>query len=409
MKRILLSQSQVSVVASSTVVLIFTFLLFFSGYIIQQRTVTGLQAAIRPRIPKPPTPILQLQQQAEDEENGHTELQSSSRLFNNKARIAYTRLSALEDTRTNINWQRLAHVQLARNHHDVCNSIMVLAELYRLKSPARRVLMFPQEWAVEKEGKGMRGDFSDPFLASSRRLLRMAARRYGVELRPVGSVVNGTEEGEEEGGERRGGVYSLASAYALTEFDRVLSIETPGLLLDATPLDAVLAFTDVAPFAMLQDSTQGDGVHSADLLLLQPSAEVHNNLVARISTTTTTAESRPQFQFFNDSALPLLFPTPLLLASTTDTQTLIRSIGTLHSPTHHTSSPFNATAFLSNVAYIRFSDPKLPGPEYDVPWSQKVAARPRNKDADWTWTKLYGQFAQKRMEICGLDLEAWHA
>ncbi|TKA34841.1 hypothetical protein B0A54_14054 [Friedmanniomyces endolithicus] len=414
MKRILLSQSQVSVVASSTVVLIFTFLLFFSGYIIQQRTVTGLQAAIRPRIPKPPTPILQLQQQAENEENGHTELQSSSRLFNNKARIAYTRLSALEDTRAEINWQRLAHVQLARNHHDVCNAIMVLAELYRLKSPARRVLMFPQEWAVEKEGKGMRGDFSDPFLASSRRLLRMAARRYGVELRPVGSVVNGTEVGEEEGGERREGVYSLASAYALTEFDRVLSIETPGLLLDATPLDAVLAFTEAAPFAMLQDSTQGDGVHSADLLLLQPSTETHNDLLARISTTTPSLETRAHIQFFNDTNLPLLFPAPLLLASTTDSETLIRSVGTLHTPTlhnpiQHTTSPFNATAFLSNVAYIRFSDPKLPGPEYDVPWSQKVAARPRNKDADWTWTKLYGQFAQKRMEICGLDLEAWHA
>ncbi|KAK1071029.1 hypothetical protein LTR74_003678 [Friedmanniomyces endolithicus] len=414
MKRILLSQSQVSVVASSTVVLIFTFLLFFSGYIIQQRTVTSLQTAIRPRIPKPPTPILQLQQQAEDEANGHTELQSSSRLFNNKARIAYTRLSALEDTRAEINWQRLAHVQLARNHHDVCNAIMVLAELYRLKSPARRVLMFPQEWAVEKEGKGIRGDFSDPFLASSRRLLRMAARRYGVELRTVGSVVNGTEVGEEEGGERREGVYSLASAYALTEFDRVLSIETPGLLLDATPLDAVLAFTDVAPFAMLQDSTQGDGVHSTDLLLLQPSTETHNDLLARISTTTPSLETRAHIQSFNDTNLPLLFPAPLLLASTTDSETLIRSVGTLHTPTlhnpiQHTTSPFNATAFLSNVAYIRFSDPKLPGPEYDVPWNQKVAARPRNKDADWTWTKLYGQFAQKRMEICGLDLEAWHA
>ncbi|KAK0283357.1 hypothetical protein LTR91_002735 [Friedmanniomyces endolithicus] len=413
MKRILLSQGQVSVVASSTVVLIFTFLLFFSGYIIQQRTVTGLQAAIRPRIPKAPVSILQLQRQAQDTEDGQTELQSSSRLFNNKARIAYTRLSALEDTRAEINWQRLAHVQLARNHHDVCNSIMVLAELYRLKSPARRVLMFPQEWAVEKEGKGMRGDFSDPFLASSRRLLRMAARRYGVELRPVGSVVNGTKEGEDEGGETSGGVYSLASAYALTEFDRVLSIETPGLLLDATPLDAVLAFTEPAPFAMLQDSAQGDGVHSADLLLLQPSAESHHDLLARISTMTTTPESRTQLQPFNDTNLPLLFPAPLLLASTTDSETLIRSIGTLHTPIlhnpiQHTTSPFNATAFLSNVAYIRFSDPKLPGPEYDVPWSQKVAARPRNKNADWTWTKLYGQFAQKRMEICGLDLEAWH-
>ncbi|KAK5714357.1 hypothetical protein LTR17_017213 [Elasticomyces elasticus] len=389
MRRLLLSQSQVSVVVSSSVVLFFTFLLFLSGYIIQQRTVTGLQAAIKPRLPKAPQTI----QQQDTDDGGPTELRSGSRLFNSKARISYTHLS--EHVGQQVNWQRLAHLQLARNHHDVCNAIMVLAELYRLKSPARRVLLFPQEWAVEKEGKGIRGDFSDPFLASSRRLLRMAARRYGVELRPVASIMNGTGDGEDVEG-----VYSLASAYALTEFDRVLSIETPGLLLDATPLDAVLAFTESAPFAMLQDDTQGDGVHSADLLLLQPSADIHADLLTYL--TTSTSE---EIQHFNDTFLPTLFntPPPLLLASSTSSEALIRSVGILHGAT----KGFNTTAYLSDVSYIRFSDPKLPGPEYDVPWSQKVAARPRNKDADWTWTKLYGQFAQKRMEICGLDLENW--
>ncbi|KAI7137661.1 hypothetical protein KC352_g30305 [Hortaea werneckii] len=106
---------------------------------------------------------------------------------------------------------------------------------------------------------------------------------------------------------------------------------------------------------------------------------------------------------FNDSIIPTLFTDPLLLASKTDDHTLIRSIGTLH----QAAQDFNATAYLDQVSYIRFSDPKLPGPEYDVPWPQKVAARPSNKDADWTWTKLYGEFAQKRMDVCGLDLETW--
>jgi len=299
--------------------------------------------------------------------------------------VAYTNLQAAEQASADVDWQRLAHVQLVRRHHDVCNAIMVLAELHRLKSPARRVLLFPRDWALEKQGK--KGDISDPFLDSSRRLMRMAARRYHVELRPVNPVMEETAESKDTD------VYSLASAYALTEFDRVLSVETPGLLMDATPLDAVLAFTESAPFAMLQDTFAGDGVHSEDLLLLQPSNSAHVELQKRLADQSA----------FNDTLLPSLFTNPLLLASSADDNALIRSIGTLH----EASRGFNQTAYLAGVSYVRFSDPKLPGPEYDVPWSEKVAARPRNKDADWMWTKLYGQFAQKRMEVCGLDLETW--
>jgi hypothetical protein len=289
-----------------------------------------------------------------------------------------------EDAGASVDWKRLAHVQLARTHHDVCNSIMVFGELHRMKSPARKVLLFPKSWAAEKEA--VKGGMNDPFMDSSRRLMRMAARRYGVELRPVDPISESTEDGIPS-------TYSLASAYGLTDFDRILNIETPGLLLDASPLDAVLAFTEKTPFAMLQDTAAGDGIHSQDLLLLQPSEEEHTSLTSLISTLPS----------YNDTLLPSAFAEPLLLASSTSDTALIRSIGTLHDA----QPGFNATAYLENVAYIRFSDPKLPGPEYDVLFAKKRAARPQNKDADWTWTKLYGEFAQKRMDICGLDLESW--
>lgn len=222
----------------------------------------------------------------------------------------------------------------------------------------------------------------------------MAARRFGVELRPVYPYIREGQEGV-EGKEEE--LYSLASAFGLfADLDRVMTIETPGLLVDAEPLDAILAFTEPAPFAMLHDPTEGDGVHAEDLFLLQPSKDIHDDLKHLLTNSTTTP---PLYSFF---------PDPLFLSTTTTSAsniTLIRSIGTLHHPTP--TDLFNGTAFVSNIAYIRFSDPKLPGPQYDIPWSQKVAARPENKDADWVWTKLYGDFAQKRMEVCGLDLEFW--
>ncbi|GAB7360109.1 hypothetical protein MBLNU230_g7872t1 [Neophaeotheca triangularis] len=381
----LLTQSQVSVVVSSIVVFVFTFLLFISGYILQQQTVQELQQAIKPRLPPPP-PSLALDSHvkplAEDLER--------SRLFGgslgSKGHVAYQKFVKLEQNPShNVDWKRLAHIQLVRNHHDVCNALMLFGELHRSRSPARRVLLFPQAWALENNvGKG---DILDPFLDITRRLLRSAARRYKVELRPTAPVIDGNDD------EGRPEVYSLASAYALSDFDRVMSIETPGLIRDASPLDAALAFTEPAPFAMLHDTVAGDGVHSEDIFLFQPSVETHDTLLSQLEAYAT----------FNDTLLSTAFPEPLLLASSSESSALVRSIA----PLHQAGPGFNATAFLSDAAYIRFSDPKLPGPEYDVPWSSKLAARPKNKDADWVWTKLYGQFAQKRMEMCGLDLEPW--
>lgn len=379
----LLTQSQVSVVASSAVVVFFTLLLFLSGFVYQQQTVKGLQDAIKPRIPQAPPSI-----RAQEPEDEGIELQQS-RFYgkqSTRARITYTDFDRdVHSAGAAIDWTRLAHIQLVKNHHEMCSAIMVLADLHVMRSPARRVLLFPKEWAAEK--KAMKGDVSDPYLDSTRRLMRMAARRYRVELRPIEPILgfDGTE------------TYTLASAYALhSEFDRMLTIETPGLLLDAEPLDAILGFTEEVPFAMLHDTATNDGVHSEDLFLLKPMSSTYTELSSRLR--------RKEAAGFNDTHhLSTLFPEPLLLASSNENDALIRSVGVLHD----VADDFNQTAYMSNVAYIRFSDPKLPGPEYDVPWSSKVAARPKNKDADWTWTNLYGTFAQKRMETCGLDLEGW--
>lgn len=245
--------------------------------------------------------------------------------------------------------------------------------------------MFPEAWAAEKHaGKGGTGD---PFVDSSRRLMKLATRRYGVELRPVKPFM--TSVGEDGVGD----IYSLASAYDLSDLDRVLSLETPGLIMDASALDALLGYTEQAPFAMLYDTSDDDGVHAEDLILLQPSIEVHQTLKQSLRTRSA----------FNDSQLAEAFSDQLLLQAPSEDAAVVRSIGMLHDVDEH----FSATAYISQASYLRFSDPKMPGPEYDVPFTQKRDARPTNKDADWTWTKLYGEFEQKRMEVCGLDLESW--
>lgn len=386
---ILLTQSQVSVAVTTTVVTVFTVLLFFAGWSLQVKSTESLREAIKPRLPQPP-PLLKVQ----SNEQRDVEQIPASRHFvaelGSKSKIAYPKFLKAEDrVEATVDWKRLAHVQLVSSHHDMCNAIMVFGELNRLKSPARRVLMFPAAWALEKQ-KTDKGDISDPYLDSSRRLMRLAARRYAVELRPMNPIAKHQEDGDAAADHDE---YSLASAYSLTEFERVMVLETPGLLLDASPLDGILAFTEHAPLAMLYDTVTNDGVHSEDMFLLEPNRTLHNEL--------TTSLSMPDA----DTTLAKSIPDPLLIASSSPDAALVRAIGVLHGVGHD----FNRTAYLQNVAYIRFWDPKLPGPEYDVPWSMKREARPKNKDADWVWTKMYGSFAQKRMEICGLDLDHWRS
>lgn len=70
---------------------------------------------------------------------------------------------------------------------------------------------------------------------------------------------------------------------------------------------------------------------------------------------------------------------------------------------------FNVSVFEAATTYVRLSDPELPGPEYDVPYADRARIRPKNSEAREAWEKLYERFRQRRMEVCGLDLEFWTA
>jgi hypothetical protein len=333
-----------------------TFFLFLAGYTIQQRSIADLQSQLKPRIPIAPQSI-----SAQQPLSGP---QHPSRLFNPEQNAIISEHTNTQK-RPQVDWQKLAHVQIVTTHHDVCSTIMFFGDLARLKSPARRVLLFPQAWAMEKQAA--KHDLIDPYMDITRRLLRRAARRYNVELRPIVRPA-----GQDDA--------SLAHLWALTDLERVMLLQTPGLVQDAEALDAVLAYTKSAPMTLLQQ--ENSTVSSEDLILATPAKETHRVL-------TTNA-------FQNITAI-----TSALHPAYLSTPNIIASIGALHD-----ASQPNKTAFLE-TPYIRFNDPKLPGPEWEVDYARVVQARPKDKDADWLWTKMYGEFAGRRYDVCGLGLEVW--
>lgn len=269
---------------------------------------------------------------------------------------------------------------------EVCSAIMVFAELHKLKSPSRRVLLFPKTWLATRTAE----EVYDGELETSKRLLRMAARRYSVILHPI-EPFTGTADAHLPSS------YSLGSVFALTEFDRILYLQTPGLVLDSLPLDSLLAFAPRRSVSALP--TNGEGTElDTSMLLVIPSVE--NYAILR---TRKTQKPVSDISLFRDS-----FPAPSsLLAPSTleDYPDFFSSTSLLHSVP--TETEFNTSSYLSSTAYIHINDESLPGPEYDVHWGEKIKARPENHDAQIMWERIYESFRNKRMDVCGLDLETW--
>ncbi|KAF2233469.1 glycosyltransferase family 8 protein [Viridothelium virens] len=369
----LLTSAQVSMFASSGVVFIFTLALFFSGYVIQQRTVSSIQEAIKPRTPAPPP--------SSSPQEVLIEPLQPSRAFGSALGSAGQRALKLYKSGSPeakpIDWKKLAHVQLVKDHDEVCSAIMLFAELHAQKSPATKVLMFPKSWAVDG-----RGEILDPYLMSSKRLMRAAARRYQVVLRPMVTFVDGADDSSRES-------YSLASLFSLTEYERIMYLEPPGHIFDATVMASVLAFSPQAPLMSLQ-SRDSPNNRSSEMLLVTPSASQYRQLSKRNAKHPETDIDLLQnsFPYAQDSHI-------LAQADSLPHTSDLRAA----------SEEFNATEFLDGTAYIRVVDSELAGPQYDVPYPERVAARPRVADAEAIWSRVYDGFRLGRMSICGLDLE----
>ena len=352
------------------IVFAFTFALFLSGYVLQQRYVHNLQAAIKPRLPKPlPVP------KAIEPPN----------LDEKWARPVGAR-PEMEDTMAQymggqeLDWSRLGYVQVVREHMELCSAVMLLSDLHRMKSPARRVLMFPKLWLLEAEKDGYSAEMS-----TTRRLLGTAARRYGVTLMPMEPILDGADATLPSS-------YSLASLYSLVDYERLIYLQGPGVLLDASSLDSLLAFSKSEPMAAYPATTERNDM-SMSLLMIHPTQASFQQLKA-------SRKSKPTSDldlFRKTFAAPesLISEWSLSMGNVVYESWQLRTTG----------DSFNATAFEQSTTFVRLSDPEIPGPEYDIPYSTRVKLRPQNEQAQEAWSKLYERFRQQRMEVCGLDLE----
>jgi hypothetical protein len=202
---VLLTSSTVSAIVSMGVICIFTMLLFLSGYVLQQQSVKNIQYALRPpddsSMGKHGAPGSAFQKPAQK--------RGVSDHSNSPGNYAYLQLLSEPDP------------------SDICSAILFFKQLATNGTAVQdRLFMYPQQWdrmSPKKLGKSASAALS---------IIRAASTKYDIWLLPI-DMSAATAAG-----------YTTTNSKLLRlgqiqfmQYDSVLYIQTPGLLLDTGKLD----------------------------------------------------------------------------------------------------------------------------------------------------------------------------
>lgn len=182
--------------------------------------------------------------------------------------------------------------------------------------------------------------------------------------------------------------YPLTHLLSLINFNRVLFLQQPGLIVDSTPLDLLFTLPMEVPLLGLSDPQDED--RKPVILLGEPSRDNYQDLVATL----------PEGAYL-DAEFDQKIHIEHAPEDPEHQVHLLATTGLLESE----SSGTNATGFFDMTAYVHLSDAALLGPEYDIPRHDFVKAMPDSKEARMVWESVYERFRDARINVCGLDLE----
>lgn len=344
---------------------------------LQQQTVRNLQAAIRPLHP-PPTRTLDknlLVSKRYGSLQGHST--DDKLLTSNKPRGG---------------WAKVAYVQILRDRTQACTAVMLFAELEHQESMAQRIIIYPEEWHLER---GKRVDSSSP-VKTSLRLLENAASRYKVLLQPVGKIHNfpkgmselrsSTIYQAQKFLDTDEAAYPLFGLLSLSIFDRLIYLRPSGLIIDSADLDLLFTLPMESSILGISGNSKEEFTLPS-IVIFEPSIAAYNGALSAISIET-----------YSDDEFLRHIPQMSGIAGqghlVTRTSAMSLEI-----------NEFTAAEFFQLISYVHLTDPDFPGPEFDIPSKTVVRARPKLPQHREIWERVYEIFRERRMSICGLDLE----
>ncbi|KAL1970961.1 hypothetical protein VTN77DRAFT_2795 [Rasamsonia byssochlamydoides] len=226
---VLLTSSTVSVIVTSSVICMSTFLLFLSGYALQQHSVRNIQHALRAPMPTPTRHLEQARIRRDTTYGTFYSDDKNDRAFGNDQHVEQEVLSE-ESTGASGSPGYYAYLQLLSrpDPSDICSAILFFKKLATGQSVVQdRLFLYPQEWDLVTS--------HDERVSTALSLLHAASRKYDIWLLPIDTSIVA----------RQG--YALTDSKLLRlgqiqfmQYDSVLYLRTPGLLLDAQKLDKML-------------------------------------------------------------------------------------------------------------------------------------------------------------------------
>ncbi|KAL4941599.1 hypothetical protein BDV06DRAFT_194151 [Aspergillus oleicola] len=216
---VLLTHSTVSVIVSTGVVSIFTFLLFLSGYALQQQSVQTIQHAIRP----PDHKVYKRSSSQSQDPLPASDLDGPIDLDDAFQGIQVDPPSQAQAE------GNYAYLQLLSepDPSNICSAILFFKHLSTNGSAINdRLFMYPSSWDTMSPSKPISIALS---------LLREASLKYDIWLLPI-DMSAATSAGYEATDTK---LLRLGQIQFM-QYDGVLYVQTPGLLLDSGKLDAML-------------------------------------------------------------------------------------------------------------------------------------------------------------------------
>ncbi|KAL2013646.1 hypothetical protein VTN00DRAFT_1171 [Thermoascus crustaceus] len=254
---VLLNSSTVSVVLSSGVVCMFTFLLFLSGYVLQQQSVRSIQHALRTPASTPAARSFIPKNGVQDDTYG---LQGDGRGdfsgLKDGGGSGQSVLADLESDGGKAYWAggegkggSYAYLQLLStpDPSNICSAILFFKNLAASGTAVQdRLFMYPQDWDVMTNPSER--------VSTALSLLRSASSKYNIWLLPIDMSL-ATKSGY---GPTDSRLLRLGQIQFL-QYDSVLYLRTPGLLLDGKKLDRFLLSR---PLPMKHDKNRRESYHN---------------------------------------------------------------------------------------------------------------------------------------------------
>ncbi|KAK7422794.1 N-acetylglucosaminyltransferase [Neonectria punicea] len=288
-----------------------------------------------------------------------------------------------------VDWSRFAYTQYVTNADYLCNSVMMFETLHRLGSKPDRVMMYPESML-------------DPVATTAEThagtLLIKARDQYGVKLQPI--QVQSREGTDATWAES----FTKLLAFNQTQYDRVLSLDSDGMVLQ--PMDELFLLPP-SPVAMpraywLLHEDPPQRVLSSQLMLIQPDTVEFDRIMQKMDTVDENDyDMEIVNQLYYDSALILPHrPYDMLTAEYRQTD----HAGYLGSDREE----WDPVAVLREAKFIHFSDWPVPKPWIPMSSDEQRANQPNCTTVNGKescvereiWNKFYTDFADTRQRVC---------